>query len=953
MLATHPLTTFEVANQMLKVVARDIMTFITECREPNPRFMTKQISRIGSNYNIQNYDKGYLYNFRDQEVDSIQDVCLALQSVASSPHTCLIKGAGKNSTQNKTRRQLETTIPTSHHWIMIDLDKIDLGKNYTLDQLPQLMVKRYLPEEFQDVSYVWQHSSRAGLFGDNIASAHVFFWLKEKQSDQTLKAWGKAHNKNLNIPDPENPAIYKNIIDLALFNQVQPHFVVDPVFIGIPDPISDRLLFYQGSSDEVDFKYIESPKPVYQVQNQPIKYEPDSDEVHAVVNELKDWYIRPNYRKWIEFVWAIIKVLGKEEGRTFCESTWPPEANDQYDEIIDQYDASRAPSLQSLISEIREFNPEFIPPMYSEALKTRLARLKANAIVKNQVKIYISEQELCDATLAEIDAWRWSCIEFNLEFYCVEAECGAGKTEWALQQIANHPGRYIIAIDSIRLIREMQQRLEEKHGLLQQTLGYHFKTIFSKKGNEDLDDDEFRDEYYSESSVTQQLEAYKLLVDVNSFNHTVVFITHKALFQTDWSDWSGFQLIVDEIPDVYTCYKKNFTQRFDVLENFIEVESEESNYYRMGLTDHAKDRIESSEPLDTIESSLEGLIEGINNPNINIYAQKQSWDCHTEQKIRFLKLVDPHFFQYFTRVTVMGDEFIKSLLALVWERTYGVKFITNPDWNPKRNRSVPLKDRVHLHYFSDGDYKNKDERRASCALYSDSIKRIIEKVKAWVSANISGQKIITTNKPSRHFFPDDENKIDDLVVDGLVTTVLYENEFKWLPPKVRGLDKYKDVRTAVWLAAMRPSYDEVEFLKKSFYIHEEDIIEWREYNPMYQFIMRCALRDYDSESECHIVVWDQHQAEYLARRFNGALSCTKHSIPGLDIKKGTNKGGRPTNQSKGIETKREGVNSDKEKRAEYDKNRKSLISRARDEDEKPKTLRQALTDQGFVSKIKK
>ena len=105
-----------------------------------------------------------------------------------------------------------------------------------------------------------------------------------------------------------------------------------------------------------------------------------------------------------------------------------------------------------------------------------------------------------------------------------------------------------------------------------------------------------------------------------------------------------------------------------------------------------------------------------------------------------------------------------------------------------------------------------------------------------------------------------------------------------------GTDVYKDMSNVAFFAAMRPSGDEQAFVAKSLMIEEEAIIRWREYNALYQFVMRICLRKYESSEVANVYVFDEQQAEYLRDRFGGCLNFTH--IKGV-VEMKSNKGGRP------------------------------------------------------------
>ena len=78
---------------------------------------------------------------------------------------------------------------------MLDFDNLPVPDG--LDPLSQLTVEHLvekLPKEFQDVSYLYQHSASAGILkADGMpmkrgVNAHLFFWLNRRVHGEFLSA---------------------------------------------------------------------------------------------------------------------------------------------------------------------------------------------------------------------------------------------------------------------------------------------------------------------------------------------------------------------------------------------------------------------------------------------------------------------------------------------------------------------------------------------------------------------------------------------------------------------------------------------------------------------------------------------------------------------------------------------------------------------------------------------
>jgi hypothetical protein len=259
-----------------------------------------------------------------------------------------------------------------------------------------------------------------------------------------------------------------------------------------------------------------------------------------------------------------------------------------------------------------------------------------------------------------------------------------------------------------------------------------------------------------------------------------------------------------------------------------------------------------------------------------------------------MRLTSPGFLRPFRTVTFMGDEFRQSTLALAFENKYAVDWQPHPAFKPTRQRKTPLKDRVRLFYFA-----TKDDRRGSVTHYAEN--KLIPKILKWFDdpANDPGQVLITSNRRFEHCFEKPKMKTHDEPTPSGVQRVLTPTNTiarLWAPPKLAGTDIYKDMSNVAFFAAMRPGGEETDFVGRSLLITEEEIIRWREYNALYQFVMRICPRKYDSDEIANIYVFDEYQAEYLRERFGGCGEFTH--IDGVCSFTQT-KGGRPAKNPKG------------------------------------------------------
>lgn len=178
-------------------------------------------------------------------------------------------------------------------------------------------------------------------------------------------------------------------------------------------------------------------------------------------------------------------------------------------------------------------------------------------------------------------------------------------------------------------------------------------------------------------------------------------------------------------------------------------------------------------------------------------------------------------------ITFMAHDFEKTLVYLSSPESFEQAYFPS-----LRSRSKPLQERMRVFYFS--------HIPLTRSLRENSPEQF-EKVIAWINDNVTDY-IFTVNS-------DQNTKI----LNG-----------KYLKPKSRGINDYINVSNAVWLASMKPSRLEQRQVELMFNITSQQITNSREYEELYQFVQRTALRHYESDSIVNVYVFDKEQAHSLS-----------------------------------------------------------------------------------------
>lgn len=227
------------------------------------KLATKQFSRTSpkASVTMKQYDAGYLYKVsKPIAISSIKELSTVLTTVEGWPQALIIRGSpvsadiiGQSVQRTGSGEGADfvgnfKTPVQGRHYIEIDVDKFALP---TLCRLKHSNIRRIceriihsLPPEFHEASYHWQLSSSAGVFDKSKVSAHFWFWLATPVPDATLKTWAKHVNAVAGL----------KLIDPALFQHVQPHYVAAPLFKGMADPFPVRSGLVTKIFDCVDLQ---------------------------------------------------------------------------------------------------------------------------------------------------------------------------------------------------------------------------------------------------------------------------------------------------------------------------------------------------------------------------------------------------------------------------------------------------------------------------------------------------------------------------------------------------------------------------------------------------------------------------------------------------------------------------------------------------------------------------
>ncbi|MFZ5786327.1 MAG: DUF927 domain-containing protein [Acidobacteriota bacterium] len=208
----------------------------------------------------------FFHDYRIKDFSTPRVGCELLRKLCGDPHAIIVRGqpiaASGGSRKGvlgvrQSKGDTATVQDVPRRWVCFDLDTIPVG---TLDPMgePSKTIRTVIDwaiPEATDVTLVCQWSasmavgSPEGLKKITHVKAHVWVWLDEPHSSAEIKRWAEALNKTAPAPCGE-PGKKPRLVDPALFQPVQPHYVAAPILEDLEDPFGDgRVFLLEGARD--------------------------------------------------------------------------------------------------------------------------------------------------------------------------------------------------------------------------------------------------------------------------------------------------------------------------------------------------------------------------------------------------------------------------------------------------------------------------------------------------------------------------------------------------------------------------------------------------------------------------------------------------------------------------------------------------------------------------------
>ena len=157
--------------------------------------------------------------------EDMLNICSILQK---KPNTCMVMGTAIKSEIIDTDRTLKNFKEEPISFLIFDLDKYEVPQPNLLEYTgataeTDTFIRKYLPPEFQDTTYILRFSSSFLIEDKPHLRCHIIFLLEEPQYPREIGMWIKKDKI------PADASFY--------FNLTQPIFTAAPMWMNLVDPL--------------------------------------------------------------------------------------------------------------------------------------------------------------------------------------------------------------------------------------------------------------------------------------------------------------------------------------------------------------------------------------------------------------------------------------------------------------------------------------------------------------------------------------------------------------------------------------------------------------------------------------------------------------------------------------------------------------------------------------------
>lgn len=483
-------------------------------------------------------------------------------------------------------------------------------------------------------------------------------------------------------------------------------------------------------------------------------------------------------------------------------------------------------------------------------------------------------------------------FESNLvKIYYDDSPAGAGKTERAIDKLVNGKGKAIFVTERRESFAELEGRIRAKAEAIEAR-----PTVLQIHGGLDL----------RSGSVVKEVES---LPDCCAgYRHVIVLITHAAFLRSNFAQFAGWQIVIDEVPAFLDFEEKVTHLDSDFFEQHYRLEKVSEHWQSVSPTFDGIALTVADVRADDSHAHLANFHARVleaHNPDSrrHVLCNLPDWSAMQNRKVKWCWASAFSFLALaaFERVEVLGNRVRSDIGSRITQFLDGedVEWVEMP---PIRRACTFSRRRVHVSYFS--------ERPASKSFFSSSegqaaLRQIGQHLR---EALPTEQSIWTANDTSIGAAPTPRS-------------LLNLEERNYLPPRQAGTNRHKASSHAAMIYAAKPAPN-LQNLLNTLGIETDAWTRSTECETILQFATRTSVRDPLNTQPIHLYVFDKDQAAYVADYF-AELPYTETDVSKVEVSfeiSPPSRGGRPRTSRTPDEQARW-----EEKRRKKDRERKQRV----------------------------
>jgi len=429
-----------------------------------------------------------------------------------------------------------------------------------------------------------------------------------------------------------------------------------------------------------------------------------------------------------------------------------------------------------------------------------------------------------------------------MKIYLDETPPGSGKSYRAIDNSARQPCKILFITERIEQFEELAQEMHQ--ATARHSTSPTIRHIHSNPGDRG-------------NSVSRKIEC--LPEDYAHLDHVIVIATHAAMLRSDFSNFAGWQIIVDEVPQFLDFEEKQTHLDAAFFQRHYKLDDLGDGWSAVTLTEAAQEISAADVRADESHAHLavfhaRVIVASKGDSTRFVLCNLPEWDAMENRKVKWCWASTFSLWELeaFDRVTLLGNRF-RSDIGSIMSDALSVKPVEFIELSPVQHPKEFMRRRVHIHYFS-------DVRTSSRACFeSDAGQKMLGEIGVYLARRMPQDGFIWS--------ANDSVSGDSLMSPRQAIQSSGLAASRYLLPRQAGTNAHKHISHAAMIYAAKPPPNLVSLLRK-FGVPDELWTASVEREAVLQFMTRTSVRDPDNAAPVHLWVFDRQQALYLKEHFD-------------------------------------------------------------------------------------